>query len=65
MTVTSKDPRLKLEPMPRRDEIQGNDDDLSESEEYYLTEIEIMNNADLMEKIARDEKLIWEEICQV
>ena len=65
MTVASKDPRLKLEPMPRRCVIVGNDDDLSENEEYYLTEIEIMNNADLMGKIVRDEKLIWEEICQV
>ena len=62
---SQKSPIFKLSPMPRRQDIQGNDDDLTENEEYYLTEIEIQNNADLMQKIVREEKLIREEMNQV
>ena len=32
----------------RRDEIAGEDDELSDIEEFYLTEIEQIQNADLM-----------------
>ena len=35
---------------------------MSEIEEFYLTEIEQQNNAELIDKIMRDEKLIREEM---
>jgi len=49
-------------PMPKRDDIVGHDEELTDIEVFYLTEIEQQCNADLMEKLQREEKSIRQEI---
>lgn len=46
----------------RRDDINCSDNDLSDIEEFYLTEIEQIQNADLMFRLQRDEMAIRQEI---
>lgn len=57
-----RDIELDLSPMLNRDEISGRDEELSDIEEFYLTEIEQIHNADLMFNLQRDENIIRQEI---
>jgi len=39
---------MPTEPLLKRGDIEGQDDELSDIEEFYLTEIEQIQNAELM-----------------
>jgi hypothetical protein len=48
--------------MLRRRDIGGEDEELSDIEEFYLTEIEQIQNAELMFNMQREENKIRNEI---
>jgi hypothetical protein len=41
--------------MPKRDDVYGNDEDLTDMEIFYLTEIEQQCNQELLDKIKKEE----------
>ena len=46
---------MPYSPLPQRNDIVGRDEDLTDMEVFYLTEIEQQCNADLMEKLQKEE----------
>ena len=53
MKGKNKHPLIQLCPMLSRGDIAGDDEDLSEDEEFYLTEIEMQFNGEKYEKIMK------------
>lgn len=54
---------MHTQPLLNRDDIEGQDDELSDIEEFYLTEIEQIQNAELMFNLQREEQRIRDEIA--
>ena len=54
--------KLELSPMIKRDDIKGQDNELSDLEEFYLTEIEQQCYGNLIDKLMSEEEKIRKEI---
>ena len=55
MRGTNKNPLIYMGPMLSRGEIAGDDEDLSDIEEFYLAEVDMQFNGEFIEKIIREE----------
>ena len=55
---------MHTEPLLKRNDIEGQDEELSDIEEFYLTEIEQIQNAELMFNLQRGERRIRDEILE-